>query len=81
MALLLAALLVSPEAQQSAVETWCARQPLQVVERRLECNPVKAERIADVSRFLREVEWDREASLAEAVSPFAASDSSDPFEE
>jgi hypothetical protein len=73
--LILATLLTHPEAQAAAVDSWCARQPLQVAERRPECNPVLAERNAEVSRFLRECDWDRAEALAAAVTPFAVADS------
>jgi len=64
LALLLAALLTSPEAQAAAVDRWCASQPLQVAERRPECNSVLAERIRNVARFLDEVERDRTAAIS-----------------
>lgn len=65
LALLLAALITSPDAQASAVDHWCAFQPLQVVERDSECNPVLAERNRDVSRFLDQVERDRVEAIME----------------
>jgi hypothetical protein len=81
LALLLAALLTSPEAQAAAVDRWCASQPLQVAERSAECNPVLAARNRDVSRFLDRVERSRAETLMEASNPFAATDRGNPFEE
>jgi hypothetical protein len=81
LALLLAALITSPEAQATAVDTWCASQPLQVVARKAECNPVLADRNRDVSRFLVHVETDRAEAIMATATPFATPDLANPFDE